>query len=636
MTRARRPILTVLAALLAALVAAAGWQVAHGRPLRIRIVRNLTRATTPRSDRVLREIAAGLGDELATMAVEAPGRVAIALPWEALCRTRRDPACAQLERNEAPDVTVVLTAETREGDTVGLRASLVGPALEGAPIDVAWNGRDDAPWTPLAGRLRERLGLRGDARRESPRVAARRRLLQAALAGSVVESTAVPLVAPSDHWWRALIRRHPTPTASVDDFFGRYAAAWTARSTDEVAALHTVMTDGERADVERYVAGAPQLAVVLSDVSSIAHDDDALVSAWRTDTSTFEDGESVAVRSHVVLQLRRRDDDWAVVEQGRPDWLRWAPRNPPPVRATPAPRPTTTVPARPSRTTTTTTLPGLHSIPRWRTDPSSTASLWQRGLSVEEIADLAFGPGSRARTQSWRQPPWVVLSNAPGFAGATVMPALDAAYRLVRQDFPFLGDATEPAVLLVFDTRATQAAFLARLGERLHARFDFGNLANLGGQEIVGIGMTWVEDIAPKELPTICLHESVHALTSQLFGIDQVASWFSEGVARRAELLLLDPNAADHVRAMLAQNQMPPLATLMNAAHIPAHGYLPAALLIDWLLDDPLRRSQLPQLFRDARAEHRPDLLALLQRRMGLGADALEQQWRDWLQRRFG
>jgi hypothetical protein len=191
-------------------------------------------------------------------------------------------------------------------------------------------------------------------------------------------------------------------------------------------------------------------------------------------------------------------------------------------------------------------------------------------------------------------------------------------------------------VLLVFDTHATQAAFLARLGERLHTRFDFGTLANVGGQAVLGIGMTWVADVPPQELPTICLHEAVHALTAQLFGIDQIASWFSEGVARRAELVLLDRNAADRVRAMLAQDQIPSLAALMNAAHIPAHGYLPAALLIDWLLDDPLRRSQLPQLFRDARAEHRPDLLALLQRRMGLGADTLERQWREWLQRRFG
>jgi hypothetical protein len=635
MKRVRLPIL----ALLAALAAAASWQATHRRPLRIRVVRT-ARATTARTDRLLREVVAGLGDALAAMADEAPSGVGIALPWEVLCHGEHDAACAQLERDQTPDVTVVIAAEPRTGDALDLHATFVGPAMEGPPVDVAWDGREDQPWTELAMRLRQRLGFQAaDDGREAPHVAERRRLLQAALAGTTVESTAIPLATPADRWWHALVRRDATPPASIGDFLGRYAGAWTARASDGVAALETAMTDGEHADVDRYLASAPRLRVAFSDVSSIAHGDDALVSAWRTDTSTPDEGESITVRAHVVLQLRRRGGDWVVVEQGRPNRVQWTPRETPLPRPTRAPGPptTTAAPIRPTPPrTTTTTLPELPSIPRWHTDPSPAASLWQRGLSVDEIADLAFGPGMRGRTSSWRQPPWAVMSSAPGFAGGSVMPLLDAAYRLVRGDFPFLGDASEPAVLLVFDTRAAQAAFLARLGERLHTRFDFGNLANVGGESVLGIGMTWVEDIAPENLPTICLHESVHALTAQLFGIDQVASWFSEGVARRAELVILDPDAREHVQAVLAQNQIPPLAELMNAAHIPAHGYLPAALLIDWLLDDPLRRSQLPLLFRDARAERRPDLLALLQRRMGLGADALERQWREWLQRRFG
>src|SRR5262245_23391572 len=65
-----------------------------------------------------------------------------------------------------------------------------------------------------------------------------------------------------------------------------------------------------------------------------------------------------------------------------------------PIGTTPVPRPTTTTaPPPPRPMITTTTLPPLRSIPRWRTDPSSTDSPWQRGLSVDELAELAFGPG---------------------------------------------------------------------------------------------------------------------------------------------------------------------------------------------------------------------------------------------------
>jgi hypothetical protein len=629
---------------LAALAGAAGWQLAHGRPLRVRIVRN-GRAANPRTERTLREVVADLGDAVADMAADAPSRVAVALPWEVLCPGERDASCAEIERDQMPDVTLVVTLEAKQDEILGLRIGIVGVVDDGSPIDVTWTGGEGAHWGDAVARVRRRLGLpTGGSRTEEPGVTANRRLVQAALAGTLAESTTVPLAPRRKRWWPSLswTRRRDaaaTPEALVD-FVGRYAAAWSSGSSDAVASLQTAMTAGERADVERYLAAAPHLVVEFSDVSSVAHGSDVLVSAWRTDRFVSpRDGRPLTLRSHVVLQLRRQAEDWVVTEQGRPDWLRWAPRPP----AAPFPRPALRPPPGPvparrptPPSTTTTTLPDLQSLPRWRTDPSSSAPIRQRGLSVDEIADLAFGPGALGHVPSWRQPPWFVATGAPGFDARSVLPLLDAAYRLVRRDFPFLGDASEPAVLLVFDTRAAQQRFLARLADRIGARFDFGNLPGVGGEAIFGIGTTWVEDIAPAGLPTICLHEAVHALTAQLFGIDRVASWFSEGLARRAELVILDPDVDDRVRAMLARDEIPPLAELMNAAHIPAHGYLPAALLIDWLLADPLRQSQLPQLFRDARAERRPDLLALLQRRMGLGADALERQWREWLQRRFG
>ena len=77
------------------------------------------------------------------------------------------------------------------------------------------------------------------------------------------------------------------------------------------------------------------------------------------------------------------------------------------------------------------------------------------------------------------------------------------------------------------------------------------------------------------------------------------------------------------------------LDALLGEKRIPPHGYLPAALLVDWLLDDPLRQSQLPVLFRELHATGAADLRTLLTRHLGMSMGELERLWRGWLESRF-
>ena len=280
-------------------------------------------------------------------------------------------------------------------------------------------------------------------------------------------------------------------------------------------------------------------------------------------------------------------------------------------------------------------LPAGTSLPRWQLDAAEQAQPAQRRpLTIRELTDLAFGAGASARIRRSDRPPWTVLSDSPGYDDRALLSRLDRTYQQVRQDFPFLGDARLPAALLVFPTRAAARGFLTRLATHLGGPIDVP--ADFAGLSLLGIGIVWTDEFTAAQLERISVHEATHALTQQLFDIEHVPSWFAEGVAERAELLVDGVNVTPRIRALLASGQIPPLATLLDSRRIPGHGYLPAALLIDWLLADPLRRSQLPQFFRDAQAQPSPNLLPLLQRRMGISVDDLERGWGRWLAEKFG
>jgi hypothetical protein len=274
-------------------------------------------------------------------------------------------------------------------------------------------------------------------------------------------------------------------------------------------------------------------------------------------------------------------------------------------------------------------------VPRWHlpaTDDLRPPR--QRGLSLPRLTELAFGLDAERAVERFDRPPWVVISAQRRFATPRLLTDLDRTYQQVRRDFPFLGDARQPAVLLLFDGRPTADAFLRRIATELGLTLDLPR--SFAALAFLGIGVLWTDELDPTTFHKVAIHEATHALTQQLFDIDRVPSWFAEGVAERAELVVHATDVTPVVRSLLAAGRVPPLRTLLDARHIPGHGYLPAALLIDWLLADPLRRSQLPQWFRDAQTQSTPNLLQLLERRMGLSADDLELAWTRWLNVRFG
>lgn len=274
-------------------------------------------------------------------------------------------------------------------------------------------------------------------------------------------------------------------------------------------------------------------------------------------------------------------------------------------------------------------------VVRWQVDPQTPPAA-RREVSVDEVQAMAFGAGSAARVRRWRREPWVVMTDAPAFDGAALVGTLADLYQRMRyRDFPFIGDADRPAVLLVFDGRRAQQAFWQHLGERVHARFITPSLANLAGEAALGVGTTWTEGLPPAAIFPVALHEATHALAQQLFDIDRMPSWLAEGIAARYEWIATGRDLRPAVQAARATGSIPSLGDLMGATSIPSHGYLPAALLVDWLLDDPLRRSQLAVLYDEARQGRTPDLPALLEKHTGLSMTALESQWLAWLDRRF-
>jgi hypothetical protein len=281
--------------------------------------------------------------------------------------------------------------------------------------------------------------------------------------------------------------------------------------------------------------------------------------------------------------------------------------------------------------------PGPAIVPRWtipaedETKPSA-----ERGLSIREIEVLAFGEGAFGRTQRFTQPPWVVLVESAASGDRQLVPLLDWVYRQIRQEWPFLAQPRRPAVLVLFASRESEVRFWDRLAHRLDVVIS-GPASGFLGRAMAGIGSSWSGATPDETTRTmVWVHEAVHALMHQMLDVRGVPSWLAEGLARRYDLLATGHDVHVEVKAALAAGRIPALDALMGEKRIPSHGYLPAALLVDWLLDDPLRQSQLPVLFRELRTTGAADLAKLLTRHLGMSMDELERLWREWLRQRFG
>ena len=81
---------------------------------------------------------------------------------------------------------------------------------------------------------------------------------------------------------------------------------------------------------------------------------------------------------------------------------------------------------------------------------------------------------------------------------------------------------------------------------------------------------------------------------------------------------------------------VPPLEGLLNGAPTGYGGYLPAALVIEWLMADPLRRTQLSGLLQDMRGRATVDVNVLAADHLGMSMTTLDAAWREWVRSRYG
>jgi hypothetical protein len=81
---------------------------------------------------------------------------------------------------------------------------------------------------------------------------------------------------------------------------------------------------------------------------------------------------------------------------------------------------------------------------------------------------------------------------------------------------------------------------------------------------------------------------------------------------------------------------IPPLASLLNGAPTGYGGYLPAALVVEFLMADPLRRAQLSALLRDMRKRATVDVNVLAFEHFGMSMVTLDDAWRAWIRSRYG
>src|SRR5439155_21501521 len=258
-------------------------------------------------------------------------------------------------------------------------------------------------------------------------------------------------------------------------------------------------------------------------------------------------------------------------------------------------------------------------------------------LTPHEIESIAFEDhsGTRAVRRFEGNLPWVVMTDAPGLDGRKLLDALDASYQSVRQDLPSLLPPSRRVVLLVF---ANQEGY-QRFWPRFQRRFGLDYVPHgEGGMAAMGIGGTWYRDAwrgDPAGMLDICVHEAVHALMVQMLGLAGGQTWLSEGLAERYGRKAAGLDGAVWVQRDLGAN-VPPLESLLNGAPTGYGGYLPAALVIEWLMADPLRRTQLSTLLQDIRGRATVDVNVLATDRLGMSMTTLDAAWRGWVRSRYG
>jgi CHAT domain len=258
-------------------------------------------------------------------------------------------------------------------------------------------------------------------------------------------------------------------------------------------------------------------------------------------------------------------------------------------------------------------------------------------LSPHEIIAIAFPEraGSEVRVLKGK-PPWLIATDAPKLDIAQLLPALDSTYRTMIREFPSLPLPRRPVVLLVFADSGEYTRFWSRFRERFEMNSTFPAAT---GRAFMGVATasydeSWTRDA--RYMLNVCVHEATHALGTQMLGLAGGSRWLFEGMAERYGRVAAGLNGFADVQTELYEHGIPSVADLLANAPTPPNGYLPAALMVEWLLADPLRRSQLPALLHTMRVEAVTDLRLLAERHLGLTVEKLEDAWHRWLHSRYG
>jgi hypothetical protein len=258
-------------------------------------------------------------------------------------------------------------------------------------------------------------------------------------------------------------------------------------------------------------------------------------------------------------------------------------------------------------------------------------------LAPHEIEAIAFenGPGIGAVRRLEGNLPWIVLTDAPALDGRKLLDALDITYQRVRQDIPSLLPPSRRVVVIVFADRDGYQRFLPRFGRRFG--LDWASHGE-GGMAPMGVSATWYRDAWRGDATTmvhICVHEGVHSLMTQMLGLSAGQTWLTEGLAEFYGRKAAGLDVALRVQRDLEAG-VPSLESLLSGAPTGYSGYLPAALVVEWLIADPLRRAQLSGLLRDMRQRATIDVNVLGPDHLGMSMTTLEGAWRTWVRARYG
>ena len=249
-------------------------------------------------------------------------------------------------------------------------------------------------------------------------------------------------------------------------------------------------------------------------------------------------------------------------------------------------------------------------------------------LSSVELERLAFAGRLLGGVRNFQRQPFLLLTDAPDLNGPAVLAALDAVYQWTRRDFPFLLPPRRAVPLIVFASDQEFNAFWRRLGSPSRVSLE-AVPQGVAGRTIESVATSHFQEW-PEDGLALYVHEASHALLHQMFGIGAGGNWLAEGVATNYEWQVSQPDV-HAVRAGLADpGGRMPLETLLNGERVPRERYWQAALVVQWLLDDPLRRVQLPTLFAAMREEGSVDARQLVGRYLGMSVNDVEEAWLTW------